>query len=113
MATMAADQVIVGKMSLPKAGGQVSLLDPPQSFAWLGSFSAEEIAEFLSELLEALHQSQKSGDWSIVAEMLAAWKETAEIKADPVMSTEVEQGLRDLSEGRTRSWASLREELDL
>jgi len=113
MATATAEQVIVGKMPLPKTSGQISLFALPQGFAWLSHFSAEEIAQFLSELLTALNQSQQSGDWIFVSDVIEAWKATANIKADPSVGAGVKQGLSELSAGQGVSWMELREELDL
>ena len=113
MAITTAEQVIVGKMSLPQAHGQISLFTLPQSFIWLKHFSAEEIAEFFTELFDALNQSQQNGDWSFVAEVIESWKETANIKADPIVTDGVRQGLAELGEGQDVSWTKLREELGL
>jgi len=111
--TASTEQVIIGKMSLPQANGQISSFAPPQSFAWLKHFSAEEIAEFFTELLDALNHSQYAGNWSCVTEVIEAWKATANIKAEPVVATGVEQGMTELAEGQGMSWAELRGELGL
>jgi hypothetical protein len=111
--TAATEQVIIGKMYLPQANGQISSFAPPQSFAWLKHFSAEEIAEFFAELLEALNRSQYAGNWSYVTDVIEAWKATANITADPVVATGVEQGMAELAEGQGMSWAELRGELGL
>ena len=113
MAATAADQMIVGRLSLPEAGGQLSPFHLPQSFAWLRHFSAKEVAEFFSELLEALHRSQQDGDWPAVAEVVGAWQATAEVKADPSLVAAIEEGTEDLEAGRSTDWHTLRKELDL
>lgn len=92
-----AEQVLVGRLSFPKANGGVSLFDLPKSFVWLKHFSAEEMAEFFSELLEALNMSQQDEDWSHVSELVGDWKETANIKADPEVASEIAEGLDELS----------------
>jgi hypothetical protein len=113
MAITTAEQVIVGKMSLPQAHGQISLFTLPESFVWLQHFSAEEIAEFFTELFDALNQSEQNGDWSLVTEVIESWKETANVKADPVVMNGVRQGIAELTEGQGVSWTKLREELGL
>jgi hypothetical protein len=113
MTAATVEQVIIGKMSLPQANGQISSFAPPQSFAWLKHFSAEEIAEFFAELLDALNHSQFAGNWSSVTEVIEAWKATANIKADPTVATEVEQGIAELAEAQGMSWTELRGELGL
>jgi hypothetical protein len=97
------DQVIVGKISLSDASGQISLFAPPQSFAWLTPFSAEELAAFFTELLAAVQQSQASGDWSAITEVVEAWKATANIMADGAVAAGVEQGLTELAAGQGAS----------
>ena len=113
MTAAAIEQVIIGKMSLPEANGQLSSFAPPQSFAWLKHFSAAEIAEFFAELLEALTRSQFAGNWAAVTEVIEAWKATANIKADVTVTNEVDQGLLELAQGRGKSWDELRGELGL
>jgi hypothetical protein len=113
MSTAAAEQVIVGKMSLPQAQGQISLFVLPQSFVWLKHFTAEEIAEFFAELLEALSQSEQNKDWSFVSDVIEAWKATANIKADPGVSAAVDQGLDELANEQGTSWAALKKDLEL
>jgi len=98
---------------LVSTNGQTSLFALPQGFAWLNHFSAEEIARFLSELLTALNQSQQSGDWVFVSDVIEAWKATANVKADPGVVAGIEQGLSELSAGQGVSWTELREELGL
>ena len=113
MTSITAEQVIVGKMTLPQVNGQISLFAPPQSFAWLKHFSAEEIAEFFTELLDALNRSQFNGDWSFVNDVVESWKATANIKADSTVVAEVDQGLTELADGQGISWTELRGELGL
>jgi hypothetical protein len=113
MTSSSIEQVIVGKMSLPKVNGQISLLVPPESFAWLQHFSAEEIAEFFIELMEALNQSQHDEDWSHVTDVVEAWRATANIKADPAVVAGVDQGLAELDGGQGDSWTTLQDEVGL
>jgi hypothetical protein len=113
MATVTVEQVIIGKMSLPQVQGQISLFALPQNFVWLKHFTAEEIAEFFTELLEALNQSEQNKDWSFASDVIEAWKATANIKADPVVSTAVDQGLNELANEQGVSWAALKRDLNL
>lgn len=113
MSPTTVDQVIVGKMALPQANGQISLFAPPQSFAWLKHFSAEELAEFFAELLDALHHSQYNADWSAVTDVIENWKATANVKADSTSVADVDQGLAELKDGQGMSWTELRGELGL
>jgi len=113
MTSQTSEQVIIGKLSLSQANGQISIFAPPRSFAWLQPFGAEEIAAFLTELLDAVNRSQREADWLYVTEVIETWKATANIRADPNVMAEVEQGLAELGEGQGISWTELREELGL
>ena len=113
MSAVTVEQVIVGKMALPQAHGQISMFAPPQSFVWLKHFSAEEIAEFFAELLDALHHSQYNADWSVVTDVIESWKATANVKADSTIVADVDQGLTELKDGQGMSWTELRSELGL
>ena len=93
MLSTTVEQVIVGKMSPTQATGQTSLSALPHSFDWLTHFSAEEIAQFFVELLVALSQSEQHDSWSGVANVIANWKATANVKADPLVVAGVAQGL--------------------
>jgi len=105
------EQVMVGKMT--QANGQLSLFTLPQNFAWLKFLSAEEIAEFFFELLNALQQSQQQSNWNLVLELLEEWQETASLKANPLVRQGIEQGLTELQTGQHISWANLQAELEL
>lgn len=107
------EQVVVGKMLMTGTAGQFSIFPLPEGFAWLKHFSSEELAEFFTELLDAMYQSQRDGDWSSLADVIENWKATANIEADPTVIAGIEQGLAELEEGQGISWAELRTELDL
>ncbi len=98
---------------MPQARGQISLFALPENFIWLKHFTAEEIAEFFTELLEALNQSEQNKDWAFVSDVIEAWKATANIKADPVVSDAVDQGLNELANEPGLSWAALKKDLAL
>ena len=111
--TMIAEQVFVGKMPSNRSSGQLSLFAPPAGFGWLKHFSADELAEFLSELLAAVTRSEQSDNWSDVAAVLESWKSTANILADDAVYRGVEQGMAELHDGQGVSWMDLKQELDL
>jgi hypothetical protein len=113
MSSTTIEQVVVGKMSLTGTAGQFSIFALPKSFAWLKHFNSEELAEFFAELMDAMYQSQRDGDWSSVADVIENWKATASIEADPAVVAGIEQGLAELEEGQGISWTELRAELDL
>jgi hypothetical protein len=107
------EQVVVGKMLMTGTAGQFSIFALPKSFVWLKHFGSEELAEFFTELLDAMYQSQRDGDWSPVTNVIENWKATANIEADPSVVAGIEQGLAELEQGQGISWAQLRTKLDL
>ncbi len=113
MTATTVEQVIVGKMSMPQVQGQISLFNLPEEFVWLKHFAAEEIAEFFTELLEALNPNEQNKDWSLVSDVIETWKATANIKAAPDVSAAVDQGLSELANEQGVSWADLKKDLAL
>jgi prevent-host-death family protein len=107
------DQVIVGKLAWATEEGQLSVFPLPPDLTWIIHFSARHLAGFLTELLAALPQAQRTGDWSTVDEVLESWKATANIEADPALAKAVDEGTIELEEGRGTTWSDLRHELDL
>ena len=82
MASASAEQVVVvGKMSILQAQGRISLSVLPQSLSWLERFSAEQIADFFAELLDAVGDGEPDRDWTQVSGVLERWKTAAESAA--------------------------------
>ena len=100
-------------MSLTGTAGQFSIFALPKSFVWLKHLSSEELAEFFTELMDAMYQSQRDGDWSSVTNVIENWKATANVEADLTVVAGIEQGLAELEKGRGISWTELRAELEL
>ena len=113
MSTATIEQVVVGKMSLTGTDGQFSIFALPKSFVWLKHFNSEELAEFFTELMDAMYRGQRDGDWSSVTNVIENWKATANIETDPSVVAGIEQGLAELEEGQGISWTELRAELEL
>jgi hypothetical protein len=107
------EQVVVGKMALTGTDGQFSIFALPESFVWLKHFNSEELAEFFTELLDAMYRGYRDGDWSFVADVIENWKATANVEADPAVVAGIEQGLAELEDGQGISWTELRAELKL
>lgn len=106
-----ANQVIIGKMSFLQGSGEISLFDLPKNFVWIRHFNAEEVTEFLTDLLNALAHSQDTGDWDSVNNVLEAWKTAADLKADATVEASIKQGLKELEKDRGISWEKLRIDL--
>jgi hypothetical protein len=113
MSTITTERIVVGKLTLDAEDGQLSIFALPEDFAWLKHFSARHMAEFFTELLDALQHGQQTGDWVAVSDVIESWKATANIEADPIVSESVDEGLLELKDGHGVSWSTLRQELDL
>jgi uncharacterized protein YciU (UPF0263 family) len=110
---LALERVIIGKLALKDERGELSVFALPEDFAWLKHFSANHLAEFFAEMLDALLQGQHTGDWSPLVEVVESWRATASIEAQPDTVAEIAQGLRELEAGQGVSWEALRRELEL
>jgi len=106
------EQVVVGKLYLDRDKGSFSIFALPGPFGWLRQFSAEDLAEFFKELLEALNKGLQSNDLSPVTEVIEDWKATAEILAEQDTVQSLIKGLKELEAGEGVSWESLRRELN-
>ena len=113
MSIASTERLVVGKLALAAEDGQLSVFALPEDFGWLKHFTARYIAEFFTELLAALQYGRKTGDWAAASEVIESWKATANLEADPVVAQAVDQGLLELEEGRSVSWSTLRQELEL
>ena len=113
MHTTTVEQVMIGKMVFPQIHGQLSLFTVPRSFEWLTHFSAEEIAEFLTELLDAAQKSVRYGDVAEISSVIESWKATANIEADAELAADVRDAREKIAEADVPDWADLRKELQL
>ena len=107
------EQMIIGKMAFPQIHGQLALLTVPRSFEWLTHFRPEEIAEFLTEFLNAAQKSVRCGDITAIKDVIEAWKATANIAADAELAADVQDGMTAIAANESVSWADLRKELQL
>ena len=59
------------------------LLALPDVFPWVRFLSTEHVRQFLVELVETITASAELGNVAALAPVVAAWRDTAEIYADP------------------------------
>jgi hypothetical protein len=64
-------------------GARALLLALPDVFPWVRFLSTEDIRQFLVELVETVTASAELGNIAALAPVVAAWRNTAEIYADP------------------------------
>lgn len=64
-------------------GARVLLLALPDAFPWVRFLPVEDVRRFLVELVETVAASSELGNMAALAPVVAAWRDTAEIYADP------------------------------
>jgi hypothetical protein len=64
-------------------GARALLLVLPDVFPWVRFLATEDVRRFLVELVETIAASSELGNVAALAPVMAAWRDTAEIYADP------------------------------
>jgi hypothetical protein len=64
-------------------GARVLLLALPDVFPWVRFLPTGQVREFLVELVETVRASAELGNVAPLVSVVAAWRDTAEIYADP------------------------------
>lgn len=85
----------------------------PPFFEWLAYFDAEERAMFYQELFQAIAQAVGASRWDGVAELIEAWRLTAEERTDTELQSRLETARREIATGGGHNWESMKRELDL
>ncbi|MCH0540162.1 prevent-host-death family protein [Streptomyces sp. MUM 203J] len=64
-------------------GARALLLALPETFPWVRHLDPEEVQEFLVEIVQAVRDAADIDVYGPLSGIVAAWKATARIKADP------------------------------
>lgn len=64
-------------------------------FPWLKHLSAEQITDFYTDFFNALEQALQEKEWVILEETIESWRTTANILADPDLTTILTQSSSD------------------
>lgn len=64
-------------------GARALLMALPDVFPWVQFLPTEDVRAFLVELVKTLRASTDLGNMAALEPVIAAWKDTAEIHADP------------------------------
>jgi hypothetical protein len=64
-------------------GARALLLALPDVFPWVRFLRTADVREFLVELVETVRASSEMGNMAALTPVVAAWRDTAEIYADP------------------------------
>ncbi|MGW5703823.1 hypothetical protein [Amycolatopsis japonica] len=100
-----ADQVIAGAsattkmfIELMKHNGQAVMLATevlPAAFPWVRYLPKVDVQAFVVELVDTLERADSLGNPAPVANLVAAWKSTAEVHADPELAEILAQDVED------------------
>ncbi|MCZ6676840.1 MAG: DUF6247 family protein [Candidatus Poribacteria bacterium] len=82
-------------------------------YPWARYLSDEERDEFFAELSDATKGARKSGDWSIVDEVIDAWRETAEILGDEETMADIVEAEKQIDKGEVVSWDVVKQRLHI
>jgi uncharacterized protein YfaQ (DUF2300 family) len=105
---------------LKEVRAQYQVLHPPQvgvtwawpdTLAWLGAFDADEQAVFIKDLVTTVASASKNGRWKQVADLLDAWKETANERNDRDLQQRLRDARHELAAGGGYSWDEVRRDL--
>ena len=69
--------------------------DVSRVFPWLKYLSTAQVNEFYADFFNALEQALQEKDWSILEETIESWRATAEVLADPDLTTILTQSSAD------------------
>lgn len=58
----------------------------PEAFPWVTFLSAEEVGEFVDELVATLRAAESIDNPAPVAQVIESWRHTAEVLADPELA---------------------------
>ncbi|TVT17413.1 hypothetical protein FNH05_36055 [Amycolatopsis rhizosphaerae] len=77
---------------LPREIAAEALLD---EFPWVDVLPAEDRAQFVLDFARAFQASAELGQWSVLAQTVREWKNTAAIHADPALAGKLSEPLSD------------------
>lgn len=67
----------------------------PEAFPWVRFLPEDAVREFLIEFMETAHAASDLGTMAPLASVIAAWKSTAEIYADPDLAATLKAPVDD------------------
>jgi hypothetical protein len=80
-------------------GARALLLALPDVFPWVRFLPTIQVREFLVELVDTIAASAELGNVAALAPVVAAWRDTAEIYADPELHAALSRPLDDSDQG--------------
>lgn len=75
---------------LPSATAAEALID---EFPWVDALPEEDRLEFVSDFVRAFQASAELGEWSMLAQTIREWRNTAAIHADPQLAKQFAEPL--------------------
>jgi hypothetical protein len=58
----------------------------PPEWSWLTALNLEERTKFFQEIIDILAATQRSNEWSTLAELITAWKEKATTREEQALT---------------------------
>lgn len=99
VAASAADGAVSAARALRSAlahlSGEAAAEVLVEEFSWVDLLPAADRLQFVSDFVRAVGASAELGRWSVFAQVLAEWKATAAVYADPALVAELSQPLND------------------
>lgn len=68
------------------AGARALVEVLPAAFPWVRYFAKDQVQAFVLEFVDVIERSESLGNPAPLAELIAAWRNTAEILADPELA---------------------------
>lgn len=67
----------------------------PTTFPWVGSLPAEDVRAFVVELAKSLRTTDSANDPAATLQVIAEWRHTAEVHADPELCARLTAEVQD------------------
>lgn len=77
---------------LPPETAATALSD---EFPWVGVLPEEDRAHFVADFIRAFQASSEIGEWSLLAQVIREWRNTAVIHADPELAKQLSAPLSE------------------
>ena len=80
-------------------------------YPWVASLDEPNKAVFLTDLVQTVHQIEKTGDSQPLHTMLSEWEATADILGDEELAESLKQGQKELAQGDWVAWDILKDDV--
>lgn len=85
----ATTRIFVALMQHDEAARSLLIEAVPEAFPWVRFLPVQDVRAFVVELVETLHAADALDNPAPVVQVIAAWQHTAEVHADPDLTTRI------------------------